>query len=476
MSDFASLYKAEYKQGKSYVRCTSDDPSQAFPKYNADGADEIFVESLRSGDVLPKGFDLLIFEWIIDCLEGAAHKFSENIVSAESIEQLRDKHAAALPDDPVIDKIIEYWREKRGARERRILIPHLRYEDIGKLGADPYVCFRRRELKVPRKTRRSDAQITDRLKKLHLDLSSMQLMLQAAIKRDRYKREALTLEGELFEKYRLVDGWRRHHKSEWPPHLATFKTAAQSLLEPKKKRARVEGGDEDMPNAYKIAIPVAALKGSRFARPYYPHDVGKAIQRDLDALVGHFNGGSEDCRAVDDLITSFVDLTGQNYHPASWLDGRMISCRRGRGGRIIVDRPVRGSIQPHQRPLQDILDPEVIKFHSTILSAKDFTQLQTPVGNYNVHAVQTANQILRPMSFQAWIASTAPIISSMAGGKPRSPKKKPPKKDDETMNGTMGAQITVKVKSQPKETQRKGTGARFTPHGLAPESKEDDAK
>jgi hypothetical protein len=455
-SGYETLYGTDFKPLKTYAKCANDDPLQAVPKYSADLADETFIGELRKAGAVASKFDLTLYEWMVDCLEDAAHKFSENIVSSESIERLRDKFSALLPDEATINKMIDYWRERR-IQERRI-VPRLRHEDLGKIGSDPYVCFRRRELKLPRKTRRSDAQITDRLKKLHLDLSSMRLMLQSTVKRDRYKREALVLEGELFEKYRLVDNWRKHHKSEWPPQLVTFKTAAQSLLEPKKKKNRVEGEFmEGINGGYKIAIPVAALKSSRHGKPYYPHEIGRLIQKDMDLLLGH--GGNQDY-LVDDFCPDFRDLTGQNYHASSWMHGRPVSYRRGRGGRLIVDRP--HSSRSQTRPLQDLSDPAIIKFHSTLLSAKDFTQLQTPLGNYNVHAVQTANQILRPMSYQAWVASTAPILTAITG-KARSPKKKREE----------GAQITVRVKSQPKEAARRGTGARFTPHGLAPESNDD---
>ena len=466
--DYGELYRDDFKPSKPYYKAVggNDDPLLSFPKYNSDEIDEAFVRGLREEEQVPTTFDLTLFEWIIDCLEEATHRLCENVVSVESVERLRDKYNSALPSDAVISKIVDFWKERRANRG----INFLRHEDLGKIGADPYVCFRRRELKVPRKTRRSDQQVTDRLKKLHLDLSTMKLLLQAAIKRDCYKREALVLEGELFEKYRLVDNWRRHNKSEWPPHLATFKTAAQSLLEPKKKKARLE---EDLGGGYKIAIPVAVLKGSRHGKPYYPHDVARLVQRDLDALLGTAtHGKSKSSSPVDDFCSEVSsDWTGQNYMP-SFPDGRPLSCRRGRGGRLIFDRSIQRS---EGQLLNDSLDAFTVQFHVKMLGVKDFTALQTQTGNYNVHAVQAANAIVRPQSYNAWLVATAPIVQALSGNKPKSPKKKRPREpsSDNTPAVEIGklagnAQITVKVKSQPKEA-RKGTGARFTPHGLAPE-------
>ena len=182
-SEYDNLYPTNYKQPKGYIKTAiGDDPLQKFPKFNANEEDEAFLAPLRAKGSLPAGFDLQLYEMVIDCLEEAAHKYSESIVSSECAERLRDKYAKTLPDESVLNSIIEFWRQRRAQRS---VLPHLKHEDLGKLGADPYVCFRRRELKIPRKTRRSDAQIVDRLKKLHLDLSTMKLVLEAAIKRDR---------------------------------------------------------------------------------------------------------------------------------------------------------------------------------------------------------------------------------------------------------------------------------------------------
>ena len=268
--------------------------------------------------------------------------------------------------------------------------------------------------------------------------------------------------------------------------MPTFRTAAQSLLESKKKKHRAGGEVEHVDGAggYKIAIPVAVLRGSRHARPYYPHDVGRQVQRDLDVILGQGHETHDHRINIDDICAVPEELTGQDYTKAEWLDGRQVSCRRGRGGRLVFDRLHHGT----RSAMLELGSGAAwrTRFLARGLTAKDFSQLQTPVGNYNVHAVQTANQITRPMSFQAWLASTASIMQALNGSKPKSPKKKRPKGDGSDAHptgestveiaklGSPGAttasgQITVKVKSQPKET-RKGTGARFTPHGLAPEN------
>lgn len=63
----------------------------------------------------------------------------------------------------------------------------------------PYVCFRRREAKVARKTRRTDTQTVERLVRLKSDLSSAQELLIKVLDRERCKREAAATEARVFE-------------------------------------------------------------------------------------------------------------------------------------------------------------------------------------------------------------------------------------------------------------------------------------
>jgi enhancer of polycomb-like protein len=63
----------------------------------------------------------------------------------------------------------------------------------------PYVCFRRREVKVARKTRRTDTQTIEKLVRLKSDLSSAQELLLKVLERERCKRELAVAEGKIFE-------------------------------------------------------------------------------------------------------------------------------------------------------------------------------------------------------------------------------------------------------------------------------------
>lgn len=64
---------------------------------------------------------------------------------------------------------------------------------------NPYVCFRRRELKSSRKTRRSDAQNIERLIRLRNDLYAAHALMLKTLDRERMKLEAIQLDRKILE-------------------------------------------------------------------------------------------------------------------------------------------------------------------------------------------------------------------------------------------------------------------------------------
>ena len=83
---------------------------------------------------------------------------------------------------------------RRGGRP---IIPQLDHDESRE--DNPYVCFRRRESKNVRKTRRTDAQNVERLVRLRADLSAALELLQRVAERERSKREQTDAETAIFE-------------------------------------------------------------------------------------------------------------------------------------------------------------------------------------------------------------------------------------------------------------------------------------
>ncbi|CAN3360787.1 enhancer of polycomb-like protein 1 [Diutina catenulata] len=95
-------------------------------------------------------------------------------------------------------QIYDFWRQRKIARKGQPIHPRLKFEDPHATekdnDSDPYVCFRRREFRQARKTRRADTMGAERLRHLQKSLqTARELVLEVAqrelLKVDVYKSE-----------------------------------------------------------------------------------------------------------------------------------------------------------------------------------------------------------------------------------------------------------------------------------------------
>ena len=128
-----------------------------------------------------------------------------------SMEDYLEDHARSFTRD-----IYEHWKARRveagnkPLREGLKVIPSPKTlyidADLSQLetgadtdDADPYVCFRRREVRQIRKTRGRDAHSAEKLKKLRKELEEARELLQMVKQREVVKRDQLAADRELFE-------------------------------------------------------------------------------------------------------------------------------------------------------------------------------------------------------------------------------------------------------------------------------------
>ena len=109
-------------------------------------------------------------------------------------QQLDDKIMGFAED------IYEHWRNRRQESGNHPLQPSLKFEkNQEKDDGDPYVCFRRRDVRQTRKTRARDVQSTDKLKKLRKELEEGRQLIAMAYQRELTKRDYLKIERNIFE-------------------------------------------------------------------------------------------------------------------------------------------------------------------------------------------------------------------------------------------------------------------------------------
>jgi enhancer of polycomb-like protein len=106
--------------------------------------------------------------------------------------------------------IYEHWKNQRLLKGNRPLMPSLKFEtNLETDDADPYVCFRRREVRQVRKTRGRDAQVTEKLKKLRKELEEARVLMAQVKRREAIIREQLATDKQIFEQRTAVKELKR---------------------------------------------------------------------------------------------------------------------------------------------------------------------------------------------------------------------------------------------------------------------------
>ncbi|KAF9519381.1 hypothetical protein BS47DRAFT_29976 [Hydnum rufescens UP504] len=256
--------------------------------------------------------------------------------------------------------IYPHWKERKIARQGHKIIPQLNYDESN--DGDPYVCFRRRDVKSVRKTRRTDTTPADKVTKLRSELINAKDLASSVVSREVKKLELgkdarVVLEARL----RLVE-----HKRKYP-HFASPHDDAL-LVDPERtlaKRPKLgeSGVSLKITRRSKEATELTSPAGS-IEDPPNPHERAAFYQKEIERHCELKKNSS-----WEDYIDLQVSLpTGPtpnllfrslSAHPRTKdpppraSDGYRvrspfsIRIRTGRGGRQYVDRRV----PVHRNPL-----------------------------------------------------------------------------------------------------------------------------
>lgn len=112
---------------------------------------------------------------------------------------------------------------------------------------DPYVCFRRREVKSTRKTRRCDQLSLDKLRKLHDEMIRAREILNLIVERERIRKEMILYDVEIFQTRIKVRAFKRI--------LGIAPSLVDVDASPEKRKKRVM-----VPEPEKLKLPVQRFK------------------------------------------------------------------------------------------------------------------------------------------------------------------------------------------------------------------------
>ncbi|WWC71031.1 uncharacterized protein I206_104984 [Kwoniella pini CBS 10737] len=119
-----------------------------------------------------------------------------------------------LPDLKVLSRmarnVYPHWKTRREERDGKSIMPALNYDETN--DNDPYVCFRRRDIRATRKTRRTDNYSIEQFQKIQNELLLAHNLSTMVVKRETMKKKMFKSEKEVWEaKWKLFE-----IKRKWP--------------------------------------------------------------------------------------------------------------------------------------------------------------------------------------------------------------------------------------------------------------------
>lgn len=212
--EYDKLYPNVFSSPATYIRFSSTVEESIGVPYCMDDEDVAVLTKLNEGkdvngnsrkDKLSKCTEDT-FEEVMSFFEEASSRLKpfadidgSPLPSFEEMEQNMDENIS-LEAQKWLKLIHPHWMLRRGSKP---IMPTVKLRLLDNTSdaddADPYVCFRRREVRQTRKTRGRDAQIVEKLKKLRLELEQSRTLVQLVHQREQLNKTMLETSRKVFE-------------------------------------------------------------------------------------------------------------------------------------------------------------------------------------------------------------------------------------------------------------------------------------
>ncbi|KAK9351526.1 enhancer of polycomb-like-domain-containing protein [Lipomyces doorenjongii] len=246
---YSKYYTKKFTEPTTYIRFSSTVEDTSGCPYFLDENDFEFLEKINSTKrSASQKCTEDVFEQIMHQFEMAIADrqpfLSTDLSQILSFEELESAFSEFnLPLYINFAKMIyPHWKERRIQRRGRPIMYTLKFEEGDKDDSDPYTCFRRREFRQVRKTRRSDAQSSERLRRLKAEMDAARSLTELVVKRETLRKDSLQLEWDTFKQRNMVKELKRK---------LGIKGDDEDLISKKKKQ---NGVDSQIP-AVRLAIP-----------------------------------------------------------------------------------------------------------------------------------------------------------------------------------------------------------------------------
>ena len=217
--NYDELYPKVFSQPATYIRFSSTVEDSIGVPYCMDDNDVEFLTKLNDGkDVDGRDRKDKLSQCSEDTFEEAMNFFEEtsarlqpfaNVDNAPilTLDEMERSMEEAISADAQkwLKPVYDYWVLRKGSRP---LMPTIKVRVLDTASeaddADPYVCFRRREVRQTRKTRGRDAQVVEKLKKLRLELEQARQVVNLVVQREQLNKENLEISRKVFEQRRQL--------------------------------------------------------------------------------------------------------------------------------------------------------------------------------------------------------------------------------------------------------------------------------
>jgi enhancer of polycomb-like protein len=202
---YDDLYPQRVSRTCTYIRFSQTVEECIGCMYDMTEEDEIFLKAYNLKRPPSAQLSDDDFEKIMEVFEDVAQErapfaaVDQTIVSYdEMLHGLHELDKSKVM--PHAKDIYEHWKARRQAMSNKPLHPTLKFEmHMGEDEMDPYVCFRRREVRQTRKTRARDVQSAEKLKRLRKELEEGRQLVLASHNRELLKAEMLKIDRAIFE-------------------------------------------------------------------------------------------------------------------------------------------------------------------------------------------------------------------------------------------------------------------------------------
>ncbi|KAJ6121934.1 hypothetical protein N7512_004399, partial [Penicillium capsulatum] len=202
---YDELYPPFYQQPTTYIRSSTTVEDCCGCPYNMTEEDDVFLKIFnqkrdRSAQCSEDAFEATMnfFEETAQAKQPFAAVDSPPVLAFSDMQEAMD----AAVEDTVkhfAKDIYEHWKSRRTVEGNHMLQPSLKFETGQDTDdSDPYVCFRRREVRQIRKTRGRDAQSAEKLRRLRKELEDARQLVALVHQREIARKEMLAMEKHLF--------------------------------------------------------------------------------------------------------------------------------------------------------------------------------------------------------------------------------------------------------------------------------------